>query len=87
MYVRGYLQGSGNGRVVTIAKRGRLETRKGDGYGRIILPVQQVSYGPLIMSIMLIMSCNTGFFNVRSVAFKFLNVLVLNIAEKLLAGR
>ena len=42
-----------------------LETRKGDGYGRIILPVQQVSYGPLIMSIMLIMNCNTGFFNVR----------------------
>ena len=42
-----------------------LETRKGDGYGRIILPVQQVSYGPLIMSIMLIMSCYTGFFNVR----------------------
>ena len=42
-----------------------LETRKGDGYGRIILPVQQVSHGPLIMSIMLIMSCNTGFFNVR----------------------
>ena len=42
-----------------------LETRKGDGYGRIILPVQQVSYGPLTMSIMLIMSCNTGFFNVR----------------------
>jgi hypothetical protein len=36
-----------------------LKTRKGDGYGRIILPVQQVSYGPLIMS------CNTGFFNVR----------------------
>jgi hypothetical protein len=29
------------------------------------LPVQQVSYGPLIMSIMLIMSCYTGFFNVR----------------------
>jgi hypothetical protein len=28
------------------------------------LPVQQVSYGPLIMSI-LIMSCYTGFFNVR----------------------
>ena len=27
--------------------------------------MQQVSYGPLIMSIMLIMSCNTGFFNVR----------------------
>jgi len=27
--------------------------------------VQQVSYGPLIMSIMLIMSCYTGFFNVR----------------------
>ena len=24
-----------------------LETRKGDGYGWIILPVQQVSYGPL----------------------------------------
>ena len=42
-----------------------LETRKGDGYGRIILPVQPVSYGPLIMSIMLIMSCYTGFFNVR----------------------
>jgi hypothetical protein len=42
-----------------------LETRKGDGYGRIILPVQQVSYGPLIMSIMLKMSCYTGFFNVR----------------------
>jgi hypothetical protein len=43
-----------------------LKTRKGDGYGRIILPVQQVSYGPLsIMSIMLIMSCYTGFFNVR----------------------
>jgi hypothetical protein len=42
-----------------------LETRKGDGYGRIILPVQQVSYGPLIMSIMLIMSCSTGFFNVQ----------------------
>ena len=39
-----------------------LQTRKGDGYGPIILPVQQVSYGPLIMSIM---SCNTGFFNVR----------------------
>jgi hypothetical protein len=29
--------------------------------------VQQVSYGPLIMSIMLIMSCYTGFFNVRRV--------------------
>jgi hypothetical protein len=42
-----------------------LETRKGDGYGRIILPVQQVSYGPLIMSIMLIMNCYTGFFKVR----------------------
>jgi hypothetical protein len=44
-----------------------LETRKGDGYGYgwIILPVQQVSYGPLIMSIMLMMSCYTGFFNVR----------------------
>jgi hypothetical protein len=42
-----------------------LETRKGDGYGRIILPVQQVSYGPLIMNIMLIMICFTGFFNVR----------------------
>ena len=28
-----------------------LKTRKGDGLGRIILPVQQVSYGPLIMSI------------------------------------
>ena len=27
--------------------------------------MQQVSYGPLIMSIMLIMSCYTGFFNVR----------------------
>jgi hypothetical protein len=27
--------------------------------------VQQVSYGPHIMSIMLIMSCYTGFFNVR----------------------
>jgi hypothetical protein len=27
--------------------------------------VQQVSYGPLIMSIMLIMSCYTEFFNVR----------------------
>jgi hypothetical protein len=27
--------------------------------------VQQVSYGPLIMNIMLIMSCYTGFFNVR----------------------
>jgi hypothetical protein len=27
--------------------------------------VQQVSYGPLIMSIMLIMNCYTGFFNVR----------------------
>ena len=27
--------------------------------------MQQVFYGPLIMSIMLIMSCNTGFFNVR----------------------
>jgi hypothetical protein len=27
--------------------------------------VQHVSYGPLIMSIMLIMSCYTGFFNVR----------------------
>jgi hypothetical protein len=27
--------------------------------------VQQVSYGPLIMSIMLIMSCYTGLFNVR----------------------
>jgi hypothetical protein len=26
---------------------------------------QPVSYGPLIMSIMLIMSCYTGFFNVR----------------------
>jgi hypothetical protein len=39
-----------------------LETRKGDVYGRIILPVQQVSYGPLIMSI--ILSCYTGFFNV-----------------------
>ena len=42
-----------------------LETRKGDGYGRITLPVQQVSYGPLIMSIMLIMSWYTGFVNVR----------------------
>jgi hypothetical protein len=42
-----------------------LETRKGDGYGRIILPVQQVSYGPLVTSIMLIMSCYSGFFNVR----------------------
>jgi hypothetical protein len=30
--------------------------------GRKILPVQEVSYGPLIMSIMLIMSCYTGFF-------------------------
>ena len=40
-----------------------LETRKGNGYGRILLPVQQVSYGPLIMSIMLIMSCYTVFFN------------------------
>ena len=29
------------------------------------MPVQQVSYGPLNMSIMLIMSCYTGFFNVR----------------------
>jgi hypothetical protein len=29
------------------------------------LPVQQVSYGPLIMSILLIMSCYTGCFNVR----------------------
>jgi hypothetical protein len=28
-------------------------------------PVQQVSYGPLIMTIMLIISCYTGFFNVR----------------------
>jgi hypothetical protein len=27
--------------------------------------VQQVSYGPLIISIMLILSCYTGFFNVR----------------------
>jgi hypothetical protein len=27
--------------------------------------VQQVSYGPLIMSMLLIMSCYTGFFNVR----------------------
>ena len=27
--------------------------------------MQHVSYGPLIMSIMLIMSCYTGFFNVR----------------------
>ena len=27
--------------------------------------MQQVSYGPLIMSIMLILSCYTGFFNVR----------------------
>ena len=27
--------------------------------------MQQVSYGPLIMSIMLIVSCYTGFFNVR----------------------
>jgi hypothetical protein len=73
--------------------------------------MQQVSYGPLIMSMLLIMSCYTGFFNVRRgwqslntgprfylrlirrtgwlspVAFKFLNVLVLIIAEKLLAGR
>jgi hypothetical protein len=36
-----------------------LEARKGDGYGQIILPVQQVSVGPLIMS------CYTGFLNVR----------------------
>jgi hypothetical protein len=86
--------------------------------------VQQVSYGPLIMSIMLIISCYTGFFNVRrgwqslNTGPRFylrlirwtgwlcisyiphnrrtplqaeealgLNVLVLNIAEKLLAGR
>ena len=42
-----------------------LETKKGDGYRQIILPVQQVCYGPLIMSIMLIMSCHTVFFNVR----------------------
>jgi hypothetical protein len=42
-----------------------LETRKGDGHGRINYPVQKVSYGPLIMSIVLIMSCYTGFFNVR----------------------
>jgi hypothetical protein len=34
--------------------------------------VQQVSYGPLIMSIMLIMSCYTGFFNVRR-GWQFLN--------------
>ena len=27
--------------------------------------MEQVSYGPLIMSIMLIMSCYIGFFNVR----------------------
>jgi hypothetical protein len=36
--------------------------RNGTG---IILPVQQDSYGPLIMSIMLVMSCYTRFFNVR----------------------
>jgi hypothetical protein len=36
-----------------------------EGASVIILPVQQVSYGPLIMSIILIMSCYTGFFNVR----------------------
>ena len=35
------------------------------GMDGLIQPVQQVSYGPLIMSIMLIMSCYTGFFNVR----------------------
>jgi hypothetical protein len=34
--------------------------------------VQQVSYGPLIMSIMLIMSCYTGFFNVRR-GWQYLN--------------
>ena len=35
------------------------------GWDGELKPVQQVSYGPLIMSIMLIMSCYTGFFNVR----------------------
>ena len=53
-----------NGRRITKKRHGN-RNKENSWVGTGIQPVQQVSYGPLIMSTMLIMSCYTGFFNVR----------------------